>query len=44
MLRPGDYVPQATVWLAPREPMPIGELAAEMPILLFFYLFDWSST
>ena len=44
MLRPGDHVPQATVWLAPREPMPIGKLAAEMPILLFFYLFDWSST
>jgi peroxiredoxin len=44
MLSVGDKVPGATVWLAPREPMAISELAAEMPILLFFYLFDWSST
>ena len=44
MLGPGDRVPKATVWLAPREPMAIGELAADVPILLFFYLFDWSST
>jgi hypothetical protein len=44
MLTAGGKVPEATVWLAPREPLPIGELAAEMPILLFFYLFDWSST
>ena len=40
MLSAGDKAPEATVWPAPREPMPIGELAAEMPILLFFYLFD----
>jgi hypothetical protein len=44
MLSAGDRVPETKVWLAPREPLPIGELAAEMPILLFFYLFDWSST
>ena len=44
MLSPGDQVPHATVWLAPREPLTIGELAADVPILLFFYLFDWSST
>jgi hypothetical protein len=44
MLEAGDKVPEATVWLAPREPMPVGELAADVPILLFFYLFDWSST
>ena len=43
MLQAGDRVPEATVWLAPREPVTIGELAA-VPILLFFYLFDWSST
>jgi hypothetical protein len=44
MLSAGDKVPEATVWLAPREPLAIGELAAELSILLFFYLFDWSST
>ena len=44
MLQAGDRVPETTVWLAPREPVTIGELAAEVPILLFFYLFDWSST
>ena len=44
MLSAGDKLPEATVWLAPREPTTIGELAAEVPILLFFYLFDWSST
>jgi peroxiredoxin len=44
MLEPGDRVPEATVWLAPREPVSVRELAADVPILLFFYLFDWSST
>ena len=44
MRDPGDRLPETTVWLAPREPMAIGELAADVPILLFFYLFDWSST
>ena len=44
MLSAGDKIPEATVWLAPREPMRIGELAADGPILLLFYLFDWSST
>jgi peroxiredoxin len=44
VLTAGDTIPEATVWLAPREPMSIRELAADVPILLFFYLFDWSST
>jgi peroxiredoxin len=44
VLEAGDPVPQATVWLAPREPVTVRELAADVPILLFFYLFDWSST
>jgi hypothetical protein len=44
MLSAGDTIPEATVWLAPREPLAIGALAADVPILLFFYLFDWSST
>jgi peroxiredoxin len=44
MLAMGDRVPDATVWLAPREPVTVASLAEDMPILLFFYLFDWSST
>ena len=44
MIEVGDRVPDATVALAPRETTTIAELAAERPILLLFYLFDWSST
>lgn len=44
MLEPGDRVPQAQVFLAPRQPVELRDLAAEGPLLLFFYLFDWSST
>jgi peroxiredoxin len=44
MLAVGDTVPDATVWLGPRETMTLREIAAEGPILLLFYLFDWSST
>jgi hypothetical protein len=44
MLQAGDRVPEATVWLAPREPVAVASLADDVPILLFFYLFDWSST
>jgi peroxiredoxin len=44
VLEAGDRIPEATVWLAPQEPVPLRELASEGPILLLFYLFDWSST
>jgi peroxiredoxin len=44
MLEVGDRIPEATVWAAPREPVTIDELVREGPILLVFYLFDWSST
>ena len=37
-------LPEATVWLESREPVTLRELASEGPILLLFYLFDWSST
>jgi hypothetical protein len=30
--------------MAPQEPVSLRELAAEKPLLLVFYLFDWSST
>jgi peroxiredoxin len=44
MLQPGDRVPDVTVWTTPNEHATIGEIAAEGPMLLLFYLFDWSST
>jgi len=45
MLRAGDKAPlDATVWTTPRETATIGDLLHERPILLLFYLFDWSTT
>jgi hypothetical protein len=44
LLAPGDQVPEATVWLAPREPTTIPELVSEAPALFVFFLFAWSST
>jgi len=44
VLSVGDRIPPATVWLAPREPLDLLELAARRPLILLFYLFDWSST
>jgi len=32
------------VWGENGEPVGLEELTAEGPILLFFYLFDWSAT
>jgi hypothetical protein len=42
MLDVGDRIPEANVWVAPREPVTIDELVREGPILPVFYLFDWS--
>jgi peroxiredoxin len=44
MLAVGDKIPDARVWTTPRESATIEQLVAEEPILLIFYLFDWSST
>ena len=44
MLGVGDHVPEVTVFAGPREPVRLREVAAGEPMLLFFYLFDWSST
>jgi peroxiredoxin len=44
MLSVGDQVPDASVWLSSREQARVSEIAEDGPILLFFYLFDWSST
>jgi hypothetical protein len=40
----GDRIPDANVWTTPNERAGLLEIAAEGPILLLFYLFDWSST
>jgi hypothetical protein len=44
MLAPGERLPDAQVWIAPRAPVSLHELASDGPLLLLFYLFDWSST
>jgi hypothetical protein len=44
VLRVGERIPEATVFLGPNEPVTMGELVEDGPKLLFFYLFDWSST
>ena len=44
MLEIGERIPDARVWTTPQEHATIGEIAADGPILLLFYLFDWSST
>jgi hypothetical protein len=45
MLRAGEKAPlDAVVWTTPRETASIGALLHERPVLLLFYLFDWSST
>ena len=44
MLEVGDRIPDVKVWLAPRESIALRDLVAEGPVLVLFYLFDWSST
>jgi peroxiredoxin len=44
MLAVGDRIPDATVWVGPREQHSMAEIVADGPILLLFYPFDWSST
>ncbi len=40
----GEPIPDAKVWTTPNESAGLVEIASEGPILLLFYLFDWSST
>jgi hypothetical protein len=40
----GEAVPEARVWRSTSESVDVRTLAAEGPLLLLFYLFDWSST
>jgi hypothetical protein len=44
VLAEGDRLPEARVWLGPREQVTLAELVQDGPALLFFYLFDWSAT
>jgi peroxiredoxin len=44
MLRVGDTVPAVRVQRAPGDETTLVELAAGGTMLVFFYLFDWSST
>jgi peroxiredoxin len=44
VLELGDRIPDVTVQSAPGEDVRLRELVADGPILLLFYLFDWSST
>ncbi len=44
MLDVGARIPDAEVWTTPQERATIADLVANGPILLLFYLFDWSST
>ncbi len=44
MLTVGERIPEARVWTTPQETAAVEQLVAEGPILLLFYLFDWSST
>ena len=44
MLNVRDRIPEARVWTTPRENATLAELVSDGPILLLFYLFDWSST
>jgi hypothetical protein len=44
MLQPGDPMPNVTVWTGIHQPEQLFDLVAERPLLLLFYLFDWSAT
>jgi peroxiredoxin len=44
MIAVGNQIPEARVWTTPQESATLREIAREGPILLLFYLFDWSST
>ena len=45
MLQVGDTVPASTtVWVGPREQHTIEEIVEDGPVLLLFYLLDWTGT
>ena len=45
MLQPGETIPlDASVWLGPNEVVTMRQVVEERPVLLLFYLFDWTGT
>jgi hypothetical protein len=45
VLEPGDAVPDARVWQAPREgAVSLLDVVGDRSVLLCFYLWDWSPT
>jgi len=45
VVQPGESAPlDAVVWTTPRESATLRELCDGQPLLLLFYLFDWSAT
>ena len=44
MLAVGNRIPEARVWLGPRDELTMPSLVDEGTVLVFFYLFDWSAT
>jgi hypothetical protein len=40
----GDPIPEAKIWLAPREALSLRDFVEEGQVLVLFYLFDWSGT
>jgi hypothetical protein len=44
MIAVGERIPDARVWTTPQESARLPEIVRDGPILLLFYLFDWSST
>jgi peroxiredoxin len=44
VLAVGERIPDARVWTTPQESATLDQLLEGGPILLLFYLFDWSST
>lgn len=44
MIGAGERAPDVTVWRSTKESVTTGQLAAEGPYLLLFYILDWTST
>jgi len=44
VIEAGQSAPDAVVYRAPGDATSVAQLWADGPILLVFYLFDWSST
>jgi hypothetical protein len=43
VLAAGERIPDARVWTTPQESATMEQIVSDSPILLLFYLFDWSA-